>query len=376
MGKNIVICCDGTNNDFTGDATNVLRLFRSLVKDERQVSFYDPGVGTLSDSRYLIRGRNKLRRVLDGAVGHTLRDNWCEAYKFLSAAYQPGDRVFIFGFSRGAYTARALAGGVHMLGLARAECENLIPYAWVTYSGDGGEDAAAKQFGGAGAFRKFFSRPDCIDRPGEPLIRFLGVWDTVSSLGWIWNYLTMPYTSSNPSVGIARHAVAIDERRACFRHNLLTPSTLRAGGPQDCQEVWFAGVHSDIGGGYPAEESGLAKLSLEWMYREAEAAGLLVDPEEKARFLGGAKGESKPDSLGKLHTSLTPMWYPLEFLPRRAFNYQARKKKWRWPNFWKPRTLPAERVVKVHRSVEIRQKAAGPPYNPPNLAGAQIEFVD
>jgi uncharacterized protein (DUF2235 family) len=374
MGKNIIICCDGTNNDFTGDATNVLKLYRSLIKDARQVAYYDPGVGTLSDSRHLVTPRNKLRKLMDSAIGHTLRDNWCKAYKFLSGVYEPGDKIYFFGFSRGAFTARAVAGGVHMLGLARRECENMVPYAWATYSGDDGAAEAKKRFGNAGTFRAMFSRPECVDRPGEPLIHFLGVWDTVSSLGWIWNYQTMPYTASNPSLAIARHAVAIDERRACFRHNLLTPATLKAGGAQDCKEVWFAGVHCDIGGGYASDDSGLAKIPLEWMFREAEAAGLLVDPDMKTRYLGGRKDESKPDPVGTLHASLTPLWWALELMPRRTYNYEARKKKWRLPNFWKRRTLPEDRVSSIHRSVETR-KSAKPEYRPKNLDGKQTQYV-
>ncbi len=375
MSKNIVICCDGTNNDFTGDATNVLRLYRSLVRDERQTVYYDPGVGTISDSRHLVTPRNKLRKVLDSAIGHTLRDNWCEAYGFLSRTYQPGDGVYIFGFSRGAFTARAVAGAAHMLGLLRPECENMLPYAWAAYSGDDGAGQAQRLFGDARRFRTLFARPECVSRAGAPLVHFMGVWDTVGSLGWFWNYLTLPFTSSNPSVGIVRHAVAIDERRAFFRHNLITPSKLIGGSDQDCREVWFAGVHSDIGGGYPADDSGLAKVPLEWMFRESEAAGLLVDPERKAACFAGS-AESGPDPFGTLHTSLTPMWWPLEFFPRRAFNSKSGRKKWRLPNLWKRRTLPEGRAVLVHRSVETRRAASDLAYEPKNLIGKQVQFVD
>ena len=117
---------------------------------------------------------------------------------------------------------------------------------------------------------------------------FVGVWDTVSSVGWIENPLKLPYIADNPSIQIGRHAIAIDERRAFFRSHLWRPSSRadQEHGPKDLKQVWFPGVHCDVGGGYLEAESGLSKVALEWMLDEAQSAGLLVDPARRRQILG------------------------------------------------------------------------------------------
>jgi uncharacterized protein (DUF2235 family) len=110
----------------------------------------------------------------------------------------------------------------------------------------------------------------------------VGVWDTVSSVGWAWDPLHIPYTAKNPDLRIGRHAVSIDERRCFFRQNLWSAALPG----QDIKQVWFAGVHSDVGGGYAEAESGLAKISLEWMLCEAGTAGLILDRAKAAVVLG------------------------------------------------------------------------------------------
>ena len=103
---------------------------------------------------------------------------------------------------------------------------------------------------------------------------FVGVWDTVSSVGWLENPLKLPYVTNNPDIQIGRHAIAIDERRAFFRNHLWRKADPpKAAGPVDLKQVWFPGCHSDVGGGHPEAESGLAKLTLEWMIAEAKPAG-------------------------------------------------------------------------------------------------------
>ena len=134
----------------------------------------------------------------------------------------------------------------------------------------------------ANQFKATFSR---ICKP-----HFVGVWDTVSSVGWFANPLSLPYTSNNPDILIGRHAVAIDEHRAFFRTNLWHHVAPPAeGGPHDMKEVWFPGVHCDVGGGYAEKESGLSKIALQWMIAEAQKAGLLVEDEK----LGSAHDLSK-----------------------------------------------------------------------------------
>ncbi|HED17756.1 MAG TPA: DUF2235 domain-containing protein [Gammaproteobacteria bacterium] len=120
----------------------------------------------------------------------------------------------------------------------------------------------------AEGFKRTFSR--------ECPVHFLGLWDTVKSIGWIYDPVNLPYTMNNPSVGVVRHAISIDERRALFRSNLWGAGT----DEQDVLQVWFAGVHSDVGGGYPENESGLAKIAMQWMVEEAQKFGLLVDLEK------------------------------------------------------------------------------------------------
>ena len=158
---------------------------------------------------------------------------------FLKRNFQPGDLVYVFGFSRGAYTARALCGMLHIIGLLRQGSEGLIPYAIRMIK------RHKIDFLVAADFKKTFSH-EC-----KP--HFVGVWDTVSSLGWIYNTAHFPFTraTKNPDFHIIRHAMSIDERRAFFRDNSF-------GAPhdpsQDILEVWFAGVHSDVGGSYAESE--------------------------------------------------------------------------------------------------------------------------
>jgi uncharacterized protein (DUF2235 family) len=180
--------------------------------------------------------------------------------------FEPDDSIYVFGFSRGAYTARALCGMLHCVGLLTPDNEGLISYAIRMLK------TRTLDFPTAEEFKKTFSR-DCA-------IRFVGVWDTVSSVGWVYDAVRFPFTkaTSNPHMRIIRHAVSIDERRAFFRQKLFgEPHDPK----QDMQEVWFAGGHSDVGGSYAEAESQLSQLALRWMICEAEAAGLEFDPQKR-----------------------------------------------------------------------------------------------
>jgi uncharacterized protein (DUF2235 family) len=235
--------------------------------------------------------------------------------------------------------------------------ENLIPYALKMFR----QDKPDREELCAG-FKRTFSR-DCP-------IHFLGVWDTVSSVGWILDQVKMPYTAFNPSVKVIRHAISIDERRCFFRQNTFKPDCPG----QDLKEIWFAGVHSDIGGGYPEAESGLAKIALEWMGQEAMAAGLILSPEEWGRILGeGVTGKGhetfvKPTPAAVQHESLRGRWWVLECFPGRHW----RKDGDQWHRCW---TIPLGRHrvipegIHVHPSVVARMANSQCNYRPGNLPG-------
>jgi uncharacterized protein (DUF2235 family) len=176
--------------------------------------------------------------------------------------WEPGDSVSLFGFSRGAYTARVLAAMLHAMGLLPRGNQNLVPYLQRLFRSlpprsQGSEEDQSWYWRLVNRFRVTFAR----EVPHDPRnqrhfpIHFLGLWDTVSSVGWLWDPRSYPFTAQNPSVGVIRHAVSLDERRAFFRQNLLSPTD-----GQDCKEYWFPGVHADVGGGYPPEEGGLWRL--------------------------------------------------------------------------------------------------------------------
>lgn len=361
MARNLIVCSDGTTNEVAGDSTNVLRLYRCLERSTEQIALYDAGVGTVANpDRITERGR-KISRMLDSAMGVSVRAHAIEGYRFLVRNYQPGDRIFLFGFSRGAYTARAVAGMIHFLGLLRPELENLADLAWSLYSGDNVDQKVQHRFQGGKRFRKCF----CVERAE---IHFVGVWDTVSSFGWFGNLRTLPHTANNPSVRHVRHAVAIDERRAMFPANLFRPE--KASQHESFKEVWFAGSHGDVGGGYPEIEGTMSKVPLAWMLREAAVAGLRIDPVLHESMMAKPPDHPAPDPLGPIHESLVGRWHLLELFPRRSYSHSTGQKHWRSPNVWRHRTIQcgAEWQPKpvLHESVELRLNS-GVGYDPANL---------
>jgi uncharacterized protein (DUF2235 family) len=351
--KNLVICCDGTANEFAKHNTNVVKLFSTLDADSsQQISYYHPGLGTMEPAGALTPVARKITKLFGMAFGYGLESDIRDAYIFLMNNFESNDRVFMFGFSRGAYTVRAVASLLHMYGLIRKGNDALVSYAirMLTAIDRDGSDTSVGAvdrsetipspvrgyFQLAEQFEETFSIAEC-----KP--HFVGVWDTVSSVGWIENFLKLPYTADNPDIAIGRQAVAIDERRAFFRQNLWWPKhPPPESGPRDLKQVWFPGVHCDVGGGYSEEESGLSKLSLEWMISEALQHGLLCDQNKVDSILGRGPGAKyvKPDPNAQIHNSLTGWWRLAEFVPKPHFDSKTRTTTRRM-NLFRSRTIPA-----------------------------------
>jgi uncharacterized protein (DUF2235 family) len=244
MSKNIVVCCDDTGNEFGDANSNVIRLYSVLHKDSAtQVAYYHPGVGTMGSKNALTTIGKTWTSFKGKAFGYGISENVADAYQYLMRMYQPGDKVFVFGFSRGAYTARMLTAILHIFGILPEGNEGLIPYAIRYFKGEG-----AVKFGPG--FKHTFGSP-C-----DP--HFLGLWDTVSSVGWLIDP-PWPLVNKLPDICFIRHAMAIDEHRAFFRENPVD-ETVQPG--RDLKQVWFAGVHSDIGGSYTEITSGPLNMRL------------------------------------------------------------------------------------------------------------------
>ncbi len=350
MAKNIVLCCDGTSNEYSNSKTNVVHLFSTLIDDPaRQVIFYHPGLGTMGPPGALTKFDKWWTRTLGLAFGRGLADDIRDAYVFLMEYFEEGDKVFLIGFSRGAYTVRSLASVLHLYGLIRKGNEPLVPYA-IRMMVDIGtaKDDIGSHFALAGGFKATFSR-EC-----KPV--FVGVWDTVSSVGWIGNPLSLPYTADNPDIAVGRHAVAIDERRAFFRDNLWRPrpGDLKSG-PGDMKQVWFPGSHGDVGGGYSEIQSEQSKFALEWMIVEARQHGLLTDQAKVDRILGNIPRSPyvKPSVRQALHESLTGWWCLAEFWPKKRYDWKTKTTSLRM-NLFRRREIPQDPKPLVHESAQMR----------------------
>jgi uncharacterized protein (DUF2235 family) len=263
--KRIVVCFDGTWNDpENATPTNVLRMARAIRPEDgngvQQVVFYDWGVGTYHQT---IRG---------GIAGLGIQKNIQDGYRFIVQNYDEGDSLFLFGFSRGAYTARALAGMLNCCGILTRDRAHEIPAAFDFYKNKNAKPSSSE----AKTWREKHTYG-----AGRGLVDFIGVWDTVGALGIPNRVLAFVEQQDlffdvvlGSNVAVARHAVSIDEMRADFRPTLWGPKD-----SVDIQQVWFAGVHSDVGGGYePRDGMQLSDIPLDWMAKEAAKNGLLFEP--------------------------------------------------------------------------------------------------
>ena len=344
---------DGTGNEFGENNSNVVKLY-SVLKcgDQTQIAYYHPGLGTMGSRNALTAFEQWWTRTFGLAFGYGLSDALEECYEYLMEKYEEGDAIFLFGFSRGAFLARALAAMIHMYGLVQKGDDPLIRYVLRMFKK---KKRTQKDFELAASFKSTFSR--------QCKIHFVGVWDTVSSVGWLYDPVKLPFTAMNPDVEVGRHAISIDERRCAFRQNLWR---VDARCPQDIKQVWLAGVHSDVGGGYVENESGLAKITLQWMLGEAEAHGLAVDGTRKDQMLGvGNSKMAKPDCLAPMHVSLKGWWWILEVFPRRHLDMSLEPPQWKWKL-----PLASPRYIAPGSSIDpsVRERMNGnAEYRPKNL---------
>jgi len=307
--KRIITCSDGTWNKpgakYDGKCveTNVQRIFEAICKTTtepdgntiHQVKYYDEGIGAAG---------SWWSRMIDGATGRGIDDNIKQIYEFIVWNYEPGDELYLFGFSRGSYTARSLAGLIRNCGILKNNDLRLIDEAYNIY-----RDKKNGSYGPNGALAVRFREKYC-----HPLerIKFIGVWDTVGELGipargfqWYNKRYQFHDTTLSSLIENAYHALAIDEHRNNFKPTLWTKSDKVTFGhvPQVMEQTWFAGVHSNIGGGYP--DMGLSDITLEWMIENASRHGLGFDETY-------INTQLKPCFEGRLYNSKTGIF---EFLP-------------------------------------------------------------
>jgi uncharacterized protein (DUF2235 family) len=307
--KQLVVCCDGTWNvpdELPGGIaapTNVAKLALGIVAgaDSGQLLFYEPGVGTTPDER-----------LVGGAFGYGLSRNVRNCYRFLAQAYAPGDRLFLFGFSRGAYTARSLAGLIRNCGILRAEHVEQVDEAFAFYrdrTSHTHPSSLASQI-----FRRMYSYPNDD-------IHFIGVWDTVGALGIPdqlpgWEEISQRFseweqlwgfhdTQLSSHVRFAYHALAIDEQREPFKPTLWTEDYPAAG--QTVEQVWFAGVHTEVGGG--SRDASLSDIALLWMVGRARDCGLVLEPGQLEPAAPAGAGEAiAPNYAGPIVDSRHGLW--------------------------------------------------------------------
>jgi len=288
MSKRILFCCDGTW-DNSGKNTNVYKLYKAAAVSSDQIPFYDDGVG--SDG-------NPIERLTGAAFGTGLFEKIKNAYSKISQVYEEGDQVYLFGFSRGAYTARSLAGMIAVCGLPTKDFSDAVVDAAFTAYRASKDDRPA-------LLKKLNDSCDLFDAK----ISMVGVWETVGALGIpsvfgavdpiLYGFLD---TNLHPDVLNAYQAVSIDERRSEFPATLWT-SQPAAG--QTVEQVWFAGVHCDVGGSYPDDPDGtaLADIALAWIMNKASGLGVTFAANGQVAFPANPKW-----ALDTKHESWNILW--------------------------------------------------------------------
>ncbi|EOD79923.1 hypothetical protein D515_01056 [Grimontia indica] len=262
-GEKLIVLFDGTWND-PQDQTNVFLMSQCIKptddKGNRQRFFYDPGVGT-----------SPFTRFLGGTTGWGLTKNLMQGYGWLAKHYHQNEQIWIFGFSRGAYTARSLAGLIRKCGVLRTATPDLLEQAKTLYR----NKALSPNSKECIAFRKAYC--------DEPKVHFLGIWDTVGALGVPGTVLSergifkWHDTKLSRSVLNAFHAVALDEHRAAYDTALWTlpVGSEETRDPKKVEQRWFIGAHANVGGGYKNDE--LKQIPFKWMAEKAQDKGLVLD---------------------------------------------------------------------------------------------------
>lgn len=280
---NIVICADGTWNrpeeDIEKDfPTNVLKLSRAInpsVNGVKQHVFYDWGLGSYHNS------------LSAGATGRGIHKNILDGYRYIVQNYNTDDKIFLFGFSRGAYTVRALCGLINNCGILKRPDARLVSEAWRIY-----KNPLPKNHPNGEASNVFRNTYCHISRK----VHFVGVWDTVGALGIPFSIMGLFEkhdefydTKMGSNVSIARHALSIDEQREDFEPTIWNPNSV-----VNLKQIWFSGVHSDIGGSYPPDKNTGIRASdtpLAWMLDEAINSGLEIEPHIKESLTDGTQGK-------------------------------------------------------------------------------------
>ncbi|KAF8257840.1 hypothetical protein EI94DRAFT_1774333 [Lactarius quietus] len=386
--RTLVLCFDGTTNQYNGTDTNVVKLYSMLRKDrvEEQLTYYQAGIGTYFQPGVVSPLFQWGAQIMDEAIAWYLYQHVQDGYQFLMQNYNVGDKVLLFGFSRGAYTARALAGMLHKVGLLSKDNTEQIPFAYKMYK-TSNNDKLAK------GFKAAFSREVPID--------FVGVWDTVASVGVIMGK-TLPFVGVNSTIRVFRQALALDEHRTKFQPNFFhraapkTPATKdgdkksksaqdTAGGETDEQydtnekEVWFVGCHTDVGGGSTPDTDAyaVADIPLRWMLQEIVQAECGIQFDYDAS-LNGASLPTSGEMLALPHPRLPtrqtepihdqlkalPVWWLLEIIPT-SYTYQNMKNNWitKWSiHLGRGRYVPPE--PKFHESVRLRMQDPKLKYKP------------
>ncbi|PFH49951.1 hypothetical protein AMATHDRAFT_146421 [Amanita thiersii Skay4041] len=421
--RTLVLCFDGTSNQFDGDNTNVVKFFSLLKKDDfnEQLCYYQAGIGTWFNPGVVSPVFHWIAKVMDEAIAWYLDEHVMNGYRFLMQNYRRGDKICLFGFSRGAYTARALAGALYKVGLLPRDNQEQVPFAYKLYKREDPEGLRLCR-----GFKQTYCQ--------SVKIEFVGVWDTVASVGVIAGR-TLPFTSSNKAIRTFRHALSLDERRAKFKPNVYhrpspnpdgaiydpehgSPiveyppddeitrprSTLDAllckgkkayyrhdddeeGEDTDLLEVWFTGCHSDVGGGAVLDTDlhSLGNISLRWMVREVmkSQCGILFEQQALSRLnmplsalpdhlLDRKRSVDKKsindgDALQPIHDELkrNVLWWLLEIIPL-SRSWQDSKGVWhrqRSINFGRGRTI-YELKPNFHMSVKERMEDVELKYTP------------
>lgn len=433
----LVLCFDGTNGQYSSKNTNVVKFYSLLRSDcpELQMAYYQAGIGTYFAPGIVSPLFTGLASLMDEAVGWYLDVHVMGGYKYLMENYRAGDKICLFGFSRGAYTARALAGMLNKVGLLQKDNVQQVNFAYKAYTRTDKEGIEL-----AAGFKRTFSQ--------DVTVEFVGVWDTVQSTGMLVNRV-LPFTAANCVIRVFRHALSLDEHRSRFRPNLYHwPTQIDAPGDEpgvldvergqrqtepdeevaltgmrrgtkfvaeesfkstDVLEVWFSGCHSDVGGGNVQDdvEVSLAQITLHWMIEQVmeskcgimfdsdalERIGFKASPSPQTLDATGATDSAVQESLNGVDQPTFPersdaiaplfdelkinkLWWILELLP---FTYAWQDDKGLWHSKWsinlgRGRFIPFHKP-KFHHTVKQRMGDKPLNYTPQAVFDHEEVFV-